>query len=108
MIGRWQPFHDGHKALVQKVLDEGKSVLIAIRSTETNEDNPYNIPDRIMMIKEAFPQDEVVVMPIPDIEEVVVGRKVGYGIRHIKLEDELEAISGTKTRKELRKIGALS
>ena len=40
-IGRYQPFHDGHKALIQKVLDEGKNVLIAVRDCPDDKDNPW-------------------------------------------------------------------
>ena len=41
-IGRWQPLHDGHKALFQQALNEGKNVWIAIRDVETTESNPFN------------------------------------------------------------------
>jgi len=39
MIGRYQPFHEGHQKLVQKVLDEGKKVCIALRDTPIDENN---------------------------------------------------------------------
>jgi hypothetical protein len=48
------------------------------------------------MIKAAFPQAKVIV--IPDIAEVCFGRKVGYGIREIHLDEATEAISGTEIR----------
>ena len=31
MLGRWQPFHDGHKALFIKALEKHGQVCIAIR-----------------------------------------------------------------------------
>ena len=96
-IGRWQPLHEGHKALIRKVLDEGKKVCIAIRDTEIDKDNPYTVSERIIMIDRAFPDIKVIV--IPDIEEVVYGRKVGWGIREIKLDESIEQISGTEIRK---------
>ena len=40
-IGRWQPLHDGHKALFQQKLDEGGNVLIMIRDVQPDEKNPY-------------------------------------------------------------------
>jgi adenylylsulfate kinase len=40
-IGRWQPLHDGHKALFQKAMQEGKNVLICVRDGEVNEKNPF-------------------------------------------------------------------
>jgi adenylylsulfate kinase len=33
-IGRWQPFHNSHKFLIDKALSEGKNVCVAIRDTE--------------------------------------------------------------------------
>ena len=98
-IGRWQPFHDGHKALIQTALDRGKKVLIAIRETPLDEKNPYTVEERAQMIKEALP--EVEVMSIPDIDEVIYGRDVGYKVIQERLSPELEAISGTKIRDSL-------
>lgn len=100
-IGRWQPFHDGHKKLIQTVLDEGKNVCVAIRDTDISESNPYTTEERRAMIEEAFPQVKIIV--IPDIEEVVYGRKVGWGIRELHLDEKTEAISGTKIRESLKK-----
>ena len=96
LIGRWQPFHEGHRALVQSVIDEGKMPYIGIRDTETSEENPYSIEQRRAMIEQCFPG--VPTMVVPDIEEIVYGRKVGYAIREVKLHGDIEAISGTKIR----------
>lgn len=107
-IGRWQPFHDGHRKLVQTVLDEGKKVLIAIRDTPINEKDPYSVEERWAMIREVFPNEDLVrIMVIPDIEEVVYGREVGWGVRQLKLDEDTEAISGTKEREKLRANGEL-
>ena len=110
MIGRFQPFHDGHEALVRLVLNEKrdqktnekKRVCIAIRSTMQDEENPYSIEQRMRMIQDRFSKEifdrQVVVSVIPDIEEVVWGRGVGYGRREIKLDKTTEEISATKIR----------
>lgn len=104
MIGRWQPLHAGHIKLIQKVLDEGRNVLIAIRDTEKSEENPYTTAQRSLMFYEKFRKEHresrLKMIIIPDIEEVVYGRKVGWGIREIRLDEETEAISGTKIREE--------
>lgn len=107
-IGRWQPLHEGHKKLIQTVLDEGRNVLVAIRDTPISEKDPFSVQERWVMIRTAFPDDmRVRIMSIPDIEEVVHGREVGWGIREIKLGAELEAISGTKEREKMRAEGKL-
>lgn len=95
-IGRWQPLHQGHLALFDKIRKEGRQILIGIRNTGVNEENPYSVQERIDMIKKQVPDAEVVV--IPDIEAVCYGRKVGYEIREIKLDEKLEKISATKIR----------
>jgi adenylylsulfate kinase len=100
LIGRWQPLHAGHKKLIQSVLDEGKQVCVAIRETEVSPENPYTVGERREMIRQAFPQ--VMIIVIPNISEVVFGRRVGYGIREIALDKATEAISGTEIRKHTK------
>jgi len=104
-IGRFQVpggIHDGHKALFETVLKEGKSIVIAIRDTEVDKDNPFLAVDRLVMIKEAMKSwgDKVEVITIPDVTEVCYGRDVGWGIREIHLPEELEAVSASDIRKE--------
>lgn len=99
-LGRWQPFHDGHKALVEKVLQEGKSVVIGVRNTEVGESDPYTYETRERMIYQALGEwgHMVKVFRVPDFSEICVGRMAGYGVRQIHLEEEVEAISGTAIR----------
>lgn len=102
-VGRWQPLHKGHKALMETVLKEGKPIVIAIRDTEIDHNNPFSTFERWSMIqKELIDYGNLVkIIVIPDIDEICYGRDVGYGIRKINLEQEFENISGTKTRKNL-------
>jgi len=53
-IGRWQPFHKGHRKLIDKVLEEGKPVVIAIRDTAISEENPYSVTEREKMIRKVY------------------------------------------------------
>lgn len=101
-IGRFQLLHGGHIALIRSVLDEGRDVLIMLRDTPISPKNPFTIAERKLMFEYEF-GDRVRVVVIPDILEVCYGRDVGWGMREIKLDDELEAISGTKLR-ELEKV----
>lgn len=98
-IGRYSPFHLGHKKLIDTVLGEGKNVCIAIRDTEISEKDPYTYDEREKNIRKIYPNRErVQIIQIPDIEEVCYGRKVGWGIRQIKLDEDTENISATKIR----------
>ncbi len=104
-IGRWQPFHDGHKSLIDVVLKEGNKVLIAVRDTPVSEKNPYSALDRVKYIKKYYkgnPNVEVIV--IPDIKEVCYGRDVGWGIRRVRVEKQIENISATKIRNSKKRI----
>ena len=100
MIGRWQPLHEGHKKLINTVLDEGNNVVIGIRDITLGERNPYSFSERVEMFKEAF-GSKVQCIRIPEGEEgleVIYGRKVGWNIREIRLDKDTEQISGTKVR----------
>lgn len=106
-IGRWQPFHEGHKKLIDIVLAEGKPVIIAVRDTPISEKNPYTVPQRFHMIMKVYGGNpNVRIISIPDISEVIYGRDVGWSIREIRLDSATEAISATKVRgNEAKKQG---
>jgi len=97
-IGRWQPLHGGHIKLIQTALNKNKPVVVAIRDTERGHSNPYTVRQRKRMIKRAF-GNRVKVITIPDIKKVCIGRDVGYEV--IKLDYDIEKISGTKIREEM-------
>ncbi len=101
-VGRWQPFHEGHRALIETVLKKGKPVVVAIRDTDISHQNPYTVRERWDTIAKALHRwgELVKIIVIPDIDEICYGRDVGYGIRKINLDERTERISGTKTREE--------
>ena len=41
-IGRWQPWHNGHRWLIDQRLNEGKNVLICVREVSKDDKNPYD------------------------------------------------------------------
>lgn len=110
-IGRWQPLHDGHKAMFQKAMQQGKNVLICIRDGEVNEKNPFTSEQVKENIEtnyaSFFKQGEVKVMVIPDICSVEFGRGVGYDIIEHIPPTEIAEISATKIREQLKKEGKL-
>lgn len=102
LIGRWQPLHEGHRALIQSVLDEGRAVVVIIMDTPASDRNPYSVETRDRMIIEAFPKEvqagTLTTAVIPWIDEVCFGRDCGWGVRQIHLSEELEAITATEIR----------
>ena len=106
-IGRWQPWHDGHRWLIDQRLNEGKNVLICVREVSKDDNNPYNpieVKENVEKeLKDLINSKRVKVIIIPDVESVNYGRGVGYEIiEHIPPSD-ISKISATKIRKELFK-----
>ena len=101
-IGRFQPLHAGHVALIRRVLDEGKPILVLLRTTGMDADNPYSGIEREGMFQRAFPAeygDTLQVLELGvDVGEVCYGRGVGYAIRGIRLDERTEAVSATAIR----------
>ena len=71
VIGRFQPFHKGHKALIKKALSVSKRVIVFIGSSQENrtEKNPFRPCERMKMILTSFDvkeQRRLVFVPLPD------------------------------------------
>ena len=96
-IGRWQPFHNGHKYIIDKALSKGKNVCVAIRDTKISKNNPYTASQRTEMIKRVY-GSKIRIITIPDIESINIGRNVGYEIIRVDAPKEIEIISGEKIR----------
>lgn len=96
-IGRWQPFHNGHKYLIDDALTRRKDVCIAIRDTEVSEENPYTVEHRTEMIRRVY-GDKVKIIVLPDIQSINIGRNVGYDVNRIDPPSDIGKISGTKVR----------
>ena len=104
-IGRWQPWHKGHRWLIDQRLSEGKNVLICVREVGQDDQNPYNPTDVKNNVekelKDLIEAKRVKVIIIPDIESVNYGRGVGYDIIEHVPPSEIGQISATKIRKKL-------
>jgi nicotinamide mononucleotide adenylyltransferase len=106
-IGRWKPWHDGHRWLIDQRLNEGKNVLICVREVSKDDSNPYN-PEDVKTnvekeLKDLIQTEKVKVIIIPDIESVNYGRGVGYDIIEHIPPSKIGEISATKIREELFK-----
>lgn len=124
MLGRWQPWHDGHTELFKRALAETGQVCIQIRTvpqdtdasggrTVTQDDNPFTIDDvtrniRVALDKEGFTLgEEYIVMKVPNIVDISYGRGVGYTFTEHDLGKEVHQISATKIRARMREEGKL-
>ncbi|MAQ72352.1 MAG: cytidyltransferase [Candidatus Marinimicrobia bacterium] len=104
-IGRWQPWHDGHRWLIDQRLNQNKNILICVREVSKNDSNPYNPQDVKANVekelKDLIDAKRVRVIIIPDIESVNYGRGVGYDIIEHVPPSDIGEISATKIRKKL-------
>lgn len=101
MIGRFQPWHQGHRTLFEKILKQYGRVVIGIRSMPESESNPYSTSDVELMINEDLDRDYeglYTTLILPNIEGVHWGRDVGYKTGRIHLPADIEAISATQIR----------
>ena len=104
-IGRWQPWHDGHRWLIDQRLNQNKNVLICIREVSKDDSNPYDpveVKENIEKeLKDLILSNRVKVIIIPDIESVNYGRGVGYDIIEHVPPQKVGEISATEIRKKL-------
>ena len=104
-IGRWQPWHDGHRWLIEQRLNKGKNVLICVREVSMNDKNPYD-PTKVKQnienqLSDLIKLNRVKVVVIPDIESVNYGRGVGYDIIEHVPPQKIGKISATEIRKKM-------
>ena len=108
-IGRYQPFHDGHKALIAEGLRRIGQVCVAIRDTAgTDKNNPFSFDYVRARIEHALREFEgaYTVVPLPNVTHVFYGRDVGYTIEKIDIDASLNTISATEIRGRLfRTVG---
>jgi adenylylsulfate kinase len=104
LIGRYQPFHAGHKALMVEALKRVGQVCIGVRDTSgTDEKNPFSFEYVRARVEHALREHEgrFIVIQIPNITNIFYGRDVGYVVERIDLDSSLEAISATVVRSNL-------
>ena len=101
-IGRYQPFHDGHKTLILEGLKRVGQVCIAVRDTAgTDQNNPLPFAEVRARIEHALRRYEgqFDIVQLPNISHVFYGRDVGYVVERIELDRTIEAISGREERR---------
>lgn len=100
MLGRYQPWHPGHRALYEEAKKRGNQVVIGVRNTGgISEKDPFEYSKVKQLILEDIP--DAFVMMMPNITNIVYGRDVGYKIEKVELDQDIEAISATQKRAEM-------
>jgi adenylylsulfate kinase len=102
MLGRWQPWHAGHRAVFERAIAKTGQVCIMIRDCQGVGDNPFNVEKVKNFIRKDLDPDyqgkyEIIV--VPNIVNITYGRDVGYKIEQEVFDDETHAISATNIRR---------
>mgnify|MGYP006226073523 FL=1 len=119
MLGRWQPWHEGHSQLFEKAIEITGQVLIMVRDVQGadagmgNIDNPFDF-DKVendiaggLYTRGYIIGEDFEVMLVPNIVDISYGRGVGYTFTEHDLGDRVHNISATKIRAEMREKGEL-
>lgn len=101
-IGRWQPFHNGHKWLIEQKLSKGIPVTIAVRDIDPDPKNPFTTTQTVAMIESVYKGQDVKVIVIDDIESVNYGRGVGYEVNEHVPPADIYHISATEIRDKVK------
>ena len=119
MLGRWQPWHQGHQELFKRCVAKTGQVIIQVRDVQGSsggngqEDNPFDWETVCKNIEEGLSRDgfkkgvDYEIMLVPNIVNISYGRGVGYVFEEEVFEDSITNISATKIRKKLRQDGEL-
>lgn len=104
LLGRYQPFHDGHKTLAVETINRVGYVTIAVRNTVgMDSKNPFNFFDIKQGIDEKMKEYDGMyeVILLPNITNIFYGRDVGYKIEKLEVSRDIENISATKIRESM-------
>ena len=119
MLGRWQPWHQGHQELFKRCVAKTGQFIIQVRDVKgssggsSQEDNPFDWETVCKNIEEGLSRDEFKkgvdyeIMLVPNIVNISYGRGVGYVFEEEVFEDSITNISATKIREKLRQDGEL-
>lgn len=102
MLGRYQPWHEGHHALYEEAGKRTDQVLLGVRNTHgTSEKDPLTFEEVKEYISKDPVMDKALILKLPNITNIVYGRDVGYKIEQVRLGEEIESVSATQKRKQM-------
>jgi len=105
MLGRWQPWHAGHRALFDRLIQRTGQVCIMIRDCQGWQgSNPFAIDQVKHAIKrdlDTLYQGQYEILVVPNITHIGYGRGVGYTIEEEKFDESITSISATNIRKSM-------
>jgi len=105
MLGRWQPWHEGHRALFERAVAKTGQVVIQIRDCQGWQgSNPFAIEQVKNYIRRDLDplfQGQYEIQVVPNVVNITYGREVGYKIEQEVFNETIHAVSATKIRKTM-------
>ena len=105
MLGRWQPWHAGHRALFDRAIAKTGQVVIQVRDCQGWQgSNPFaldQVKNNIRRDLDPLYQGQYEIQVVPNIVNITYGRDVGYRIEQETFDDATHDISATKIRESL-------
>ena len=105
MLGRWQPWHEGHRALFERAIAKTGQVVIQIRDCQGWQgSNPFALEQVKYFIRRDLDpvyQGQYEIQVVPNIVNITYGRDVGYRIEQESFDNTITDISATKIRRSL-------
>ena len=105
LLGRWQPWHEGHRALFERAIAKTGQVVIQVRDCQGWQGtNPFAIDQVKHYIRrdlDPIYQGQYEIQVVPNIVNITYGRDVGYRIEQESFNDAITDISATKIRRSM-------
>ena len=105
MLGRWQPWHAGHRALFDRLIARTGQVVIQIRDVQGWQgSNPFAVEQVKEFIRrdlDLLYQGQYEIQVVPNIVHIGWGRGVGYTHAEETFDESITYISATKIRKNM-------
>jgi len=108
LLGRWQTWHDGHTALFNRAIAKTGQVIIQVRDMPRDDKNPFGYQEVCNNIMSALSKEgwhyakDYQIIKVPNVVNITYGRDVGYTITQEHFDEEIESISATKIREEMK------
>ena len=103
MLGRYQPWHEGHTELFKRAHAKTGQVIIMVRDTG---EKYHSRGAMLHSLKQAgfnYGEDYEII-DVPYIVNITYGRDVGYEIEQEKFSAEIENISATNIRNKMEGV----
>ena len=105
MLGRWQPWHAGHRALFDRAIAKTGQVVIQVRDCQGWQgSNPFaidQVKNNIRRDLDPVYQGQYEIQVVPNIVNITYGRDVGYKIEQESFDQATHDISATAIRKSM-------